>query len=131
MNPPYLGTIKTDTTMAKKLLSFNQRPEDECEEILALLDEASIPHYQTPGGLMGLSSPAVWLQNPDDEAQARQLLEGYAQERQHRVRAEYEAMKARGEAPTLWQSALSNPFQFITYIAVIMLIIYLMAWPFW
>lgn len=117
--------------MAVKLVSLRNMPDDEIEDIHALLDEQPFEYYETPGGLMGLGSPVIWLRNRDDLEPAKQLLESYNQERQQRVRAEYEAARARGETRTIWDELRDNPFRFVTYLAFAAFLLWITLWPFW
>lgn len=117
--------------MAVKLTSLRNMPDDEIADIRTLLEENRLDFYETPGGLMGLGSPVLWLKQSDDLATAKALLSDYNEERSKRVRAEYEAAKARGEVRTVLDELRDNPFRFITYMAFAVFLVWITLWPFW
>ena len=55
--------------MPVKLFSLRGVPDDEADEIRALLAQHAIDYYETPPGNWGVSMPAIWL--PDDSELAR------------------------------------------------------------
>lgn len=117
--------------MAVKLISLRNMMEDEIEDIRGLLDEAGFDYYETPAGLMGLGAATVWLKQKDDLEPAKSLLEKYNQERQLRVREEYEQLKKEGKQRTIKDEIKENPFRFFTYIAFAVFLIYITLSPFW
>lgn len=117
--------------MAVKLVSLRNMMEDEVEDIHTLLDENNFDYYETPVGLMGLSSPTIWLRNKEDLDAAKEKLEIYNQERQQRVRAEYEQLKKEGKQRTIMDEIRENPFRFVTYMAFAAFLIYITLMPFW
>lgn len=73
----------------KKRLLLNLRhvPDDECEEVLDLLDRHHIPHYTTPPGPFGISAGGIWVREIEDMPRARALFDAYQQERAERFQA--------------------------------------------
>ena len=88
-------------------------PDDEAEEVRALLDENEIEFFETHAGNWGISMPALWVKKDDEWTRARDLLDGYQRQRSQRMREEYQLMKARGEARTLWLVFREDPLRFI------------------
>ena len=63
--------------MAVLLFPLRNVPDDEAEEVRALLGTHGIDFYETPASAFGISAGAIWLR---DEAQlqvARQLIDDY------------------------------------------------------
>lgn len=116
--------------MAVKLFSLNGVPDDEAEEVRALLNANSVEFHETSAGNWGISSAAIWL--PDDvrleEAQA--LIADYQRARQVRARAEYEQLCREGKQRTLADVILEHPLRFFVYLAVIAAILYFSIKPF-
>ncbi len=69
--------------MAVKLFRLRHVPEDELEEIRALLLEHDVAFYETTAGGWGISEAAIWLHDPEQLESAKALLERYQQERSH------------------------------------------------
>lgn len=74
--------------MAKLLFNLRQVPDDEADEVRALMTEHGVDFYETTGGLWGLTAPALWLREASEYPRARALLDGYQQARRERVREE-------------------------------------------
>lgn len=116
--------------MAVKLFSLNGVPDDEAEEVRALLKANSLEFSETSAGNWGISSAAIWL--PDDARleEARELIAHYQIERQTRARAEYEQQCREGRQRTLADVILEHPLRFFAYMAVIAAILYFSIKPF-
>ncbi|MGV3590998.1 MAG: DUF6164 family protein [Gammaproteobacteria bacterium] len=105
--------------MAIHLMSLRNVPADELEEIQALLEANGIEVYETTVGSFGISMPALWLYNDTQLAQARALLDTYAEERRQRVQREHPELKAAGKARTFRDIAREDPVRFVVYLAAI------------
>lgn len=110
--------------MSKLLFRLRHVPDDEAQEVRELLENNGIEYFETFAGNWGISMPALWLKDASEYARARTLLDAYQQERQRRVRAEYEQSVQRGEAKTLWHSFLENPGRFLLYVSLAVLVLY-------
>lgn len=110
--------------MATLLFSLRGVPEDEASEVRELLSEHQINFYETSAGNWGVSMPALWLQNADEFAKARQLLDNYQQKRQISQRQLYLQRKQAGKNQSLFRKFKEKPLLFIAYFAVMILIIY-------
>jgi len=112
------------------LCRLNGVPEDEAEEVRALLREHRIDHYETPGGRWGISVAGLWLPDDREFARAKQLLDAYQAARTAQARAEYARLKAEGRAETLLDRIRQQPLQFLFVLAFVAAILYLSIQPF-
>lgn len=111
--------------MSKLLFKLRGVPDDEADEIRALLTEKEIEYYETSAGNWGISLPAIWLRDDSSYPEAKKLLEAYQIARTQRVRAEYARLKRAGKQKTLKDSFLQNPLVFIAYIFIVIVLLYL------
>jgi len=116
--------------MAVLLFKLNGVPEDEAEDIRALLDEHAIDYYETEQGNWGISLAAIWLRDETQQERATALIDAYQEQRYTRARAEYEAKKLAGDVETLLGRAVRQPLRFIFYLLAILAILYLSIMPF-
>lgn len=116
--------------MPVKLFPLNSVPEDEAEDVRALLKAGEIDFYETPAGNWGISSPAIWLNDESQFAQARVLIDAYQRERLLRVREEYAQQLREGRNRTLIDVIRENPLRFFAYLAAIVAILYFSTKPF-
>ncbi len=105
-------------------------PDDEAEEIRALLSENEIGCYEVPGSFMGISPPSIWLFDCSDYQRAGKLIEDYQEKRAALARGEYQRLKNEGRHKTILDSMKSHPFRFFIYLLLISLVIYLSLSPF-
>lgn len=115
--------------MAILLMNLRNVPEDEADEVRALLGEHGIDFYETRPSRWGLSAGGIWVREREQAARARALLEGYQRQRFERARADYEERRLRGEAETLYTRLQREPLRVLFYIAVIALVLYLAMTP--
>ena len=111
--------------MATLLFRLRHVPDDEAEEVRALLSEHGIDYYETEPGNWGISMPALWLRDASQLEQATALLGEYQQQRAERMQQEYTALRERGEAPTLLTSLRAQPVRFVFYTGLSAAILYL------
>ncbi|MGB2246630.1 MAG: DUF6164 family protein [Alcanivorax sediminis] len=97
--------------MTTLLLNLRQVPDDEAEEVRALLEEHRIPFYETEPSLWGISFGGIWLSHPDDKDRAKALLERYQQERSRQQRERYAQARREGTATTLAQRLREQPLR--------------------
>lgn len=116
--------------MAKLLMNLRGVPEDEAEEVRDLLSRYHLEFYETPPNRWGITSGGIWLKDGDSFPQAKRLLDEYQNERSEQVRAEYEAMRQRGDIDTFLQRAAREPLKFILYALAVAIILLLMTAPF-
>lgn len=116
--------------MAKLLMSMRGVPDDEQEEICALLDQHEIPHYVTTPGNWMISAGAIWLTDEDQLPQAQVLLNEYQQQRSQKAQKEYAMNRLNGEQASLLERIIENPLRFIGYLVIIIFILYISLMPF-
>jgi hypothetical protein len=105
-------------------------PDDEAEDVRALLHDNHIDFYETNSGNWGISMPAIWLRDDFYQDRAKALIATYQEERYIRVRAEYEQLKKEGKQRKINDLFKENPTQFIVYGVIILGILYLSIKPF-
>lgn len=111
--------------MATLLFRLRHVPDDEADDVRALLEENDIDYYETTPGNWGISMPALWLRDDAQQERAKTLLSAYQQERTRRMREEYEEARRQGAAPTLLASLRSQPGRFLFYTGLSAGILYL------
>ncbi|MEQ1635629.1 MAG: DUF6164 family protein [Methylococcales bacterium] len=97
------------------LFPLRNVPEDEADEIRALLDAHELPYYETSVGNWGISMPAIWLREDTNLELAQQLLAEYQQQRFTSQRQLYLDNQQAGTTPTFLGNLLKHPFRFILY----------------
>lgn len=116
--------------MPTQLLNLRHVPDEEADEVRALLDRNGIVHYETRPSRWGISAGAIWVADPVQADRARGLMVGYQAERGARVRAEYEAARAAGQADTLWHSLRRAPLRVVGMLAGALALVALsLLWP--
>ena len=116
--------------MAVLLFKLNGVPDDEAEDIRALLTANDIVYYETSAGNWGISVAGIWLPNKEQLTQASRLIDDYEQLRYQQARAEYEQRRADGRQRTLLDMIKESPLRFLTYLGVIAAILYFSIKPF-
>lgn len=111
--------------MSKLLFKLRGVPDDEADEIRALLTEKQIEYYETSAGNWGISLPAIWLQDDSRYLEVKELLEAYQVARTERIRTEYARLKQAGKQKTMKDSFLENPLAFIGYVFIVIVLLYL------
>jgi len=102
--------------LSRFLLSLRHVPDDERQEVHALMEAHDIACYDTPPGLFGITAGAIWLKSADDHARARKLMDAYQGERAQRVRAAWQEARERGEAETFLAALCRQPLKFAAII---------------
>jgi hypothetical protein len=118
--------------MSKQIFRLRNVPDDEAGEIRLLLQEHGIDFYETPGGNWGISMPALWLNDENEHRaeEAKGLIEQYQEERAVRIRREYEELKQQGKHRRLSDAFRERPLEFLFYLLIVALILYLSTKPF-
>lgn len=116
--------------MPELLFRLRGVPEDEAEEVRALLEEHAIRHYETQEGNWKIAVPAIWLPDREQLAEARALLDDYQTKRLQRVREEHQQQRAAGTAATFCGRIREHPLRFLAYVAAAAAVIYLSVMPF-
>lgn len=116
--------------MGHLLLNLRNVPEDEYEEVKALLEAHDLPYYETQPSRWMVSFGGIWLDDPARIEEAERLLAEYQSERRRQARAAHEEALARGEAETPGQRYRRNPAAFIGALIGIAVVLYLALIPF-
>ncbi|MEM7401696.1 MAG: DUF6164 family protein [Pseudomonadota bacterium] len=116
--------------MAVQLFKLRNVPDDEAEEIRALLKNNHIDYYETPAGNWGISMPAIWLLEEDQLDRAKALIEEYQRQRFERAKVVREQAKHAGKKESLFAALFANPIQTILYTAFAAVILYFSIKPF-
>ena len=112
--------------MPKLLLNLRLVPEDECIDVLRLLEQANIEHYMTPASRWGFSHGGIWLVDEGDWDRAKPLFDDYQAKRREQARAE----AANDPANSLWFRMRREPLRMLTLLALLGLALCLAVLPF-
>ncbi|HKJ94342.1 MAG TPA: DUF6164 family protein [Gammaproteobacteria bacterium] len=116
--------------MAVMLLNLRDVPDDEAEDIRALLEAHDIGFYETPPNHWGITMGAIWLREKSREPEARQLIADYQRDRQSAAAAEYERRRHEGTVETTLDRLRARPVQSLVYLGLVALILYFSVKPF-
>lgn len=116
--------------MPVRLFNLRGVPEDEAEDIRALLKAHDIAFYETPPGNWGVSSPGFWLNDNAQLEEGRRLIAEYQQKRLDEQRELFEQRKRAGEHRGLIHVITDNPLRFVLYLAIAATVIYFSVMPF-
>ena len=116
--------------MPVRLFSLRNVPDDEAEEVRALLTDNHIDFYETSAGNWGISTPGLWLREEDQLQQAKALIERYQETRGEQQREIYQQAKREGKHKTFIDMIAEEPLKVIAYIAIVVVIIYFSTKPF-
>ena len=112
--------------MAKLLFNLRNVPDDEAEEVRALLSGHGLDWYETRAGLWGLGAPALWLRDADDYPRARGLLDDYQQARRQ---AAHEHLRIHGQPTFLEQLRQRPDFVLPRLLLIVAIIALVLALP--
>ncbi|MDE2055183.1 MAG: hypothetical protein KGI62_10935, partial [Xanthomonadaceae bacterium] len=97
--------------MSKLLLNLRNVPDDEADEVRAMLDAKRIAFYETAPSPWGISAGGIWVTEDADFADAKRAFDDYEQQRSARARAEYAAAKRAGTAETFIGMLRADPMR--------------------
>src|SRR5688500_2229030 len=95
--------------MAKLLLNLRNVPDDEADDVRAMLDAHGIAFYETGPSMWGISAGGIWVTEDTAIVEAKRLMAEYQAQRQSRAQAEYAAAKRAGTAETFWRVLRAEP----------------------
>jgi len=116
--------------MARLLLNLRHVPDDEAEEIRALLEEHGHAYFETPPNRWGISMGAIWLRDDEHLEQVQALLARYQAERARRARDALAEARRQGRADTLVQRLRREPLRVVLLLGAAALVLYLTLAPF-
>lgn len=109
--------------MSKLLMNLRHVPDDEADDVRAMLESHKIEFYETRPSRWGISSGGIWLPDDADLPEAKRLMADYQAQRQSQARAEYEAAKRDGSAETFWTVLREQPLRvLLTFVAILFLL---------
>lgn len=115
--------------MAKLLLNLRNVPDDEADDVRALLDEHDIAYYETSPGFWNISLGGIWVREDAAFAEAKRLMGEYQAQRGARVRAENEAARRDGTAGGFWTVLRNEPMRVLVAVFGILFAIALVVLP--
>lgn len=116
--------------MPELLFRLRGVPEDEAEDVRALLAEHDIRYYETDEGNWKIAVPAIWLPDREQLPLARDLIRDYQRDRLDKARRSHQEQLEAGTAPTLWGRVREHPVRFLVYLAAAGIVLYLSIMPF-
>ena len=111
------------------LLNLYQVPDDEADDVRALLTGHQIAFYETRPSRWGISSGGIWITEDEAVAEARRLMADYQAQRQARVRSEYAVARRDGTAETLWTMLRDQPARVLLMLLGVLFALGLIALP--
>lgn len=115
--------------MAKLLLSLRNVPDDEADDVRALLHDHAIAYYETSPGLWNISLGGIWVRDDAVFAEAKRLMADYQAQRGVRVRAEHAAARRDGTAGTFWVVLRNEPVRVLSAVLGILFALALVVLP--
>ena len=115
--------------MSRLLLNLRNVPDDEADDVRAMLDANGIAYYETPPSGWGLFAGGIFVKANADIVEARRLMAGYQAQRSARARAEYAAARRDGTAETFRSVLRAEPVRVVLTIIAIVLLLGLVALP--
>lgn len=115
--------------MRTLLLNLRDVPDDEADEVRALLGEHGIPFYETPPNRWGISAGGIWIADAGVAVRARRLIAEYQERRGESARAAWSAARRAGRAETLWSTVRDQPLRVFVIALTIALMLGLVWLP--
>lgn len=112
------------------LLNLRNVPDDEADEVRALLAEHGIASYDTKPSMWGISAGGIWVTRPEDAVEARRLFDQYQKDRQRRARDEHAQALREGNVPSFIDLLRAQPLRVLAILAAVAGLVALMLVPF-
>lgn len=106
-------------------------PDDELHEIRLLLNERGIHWYETTAGYWRVGLAGIWLHDPEQEVEARALLDTYQQQRLERAQQSLAEQEAEGSAPRFIDRLIHQPLRMLGVLLALVLILLVSLIPVW
>ncbi|MEO8778293.1 MAG: DUF6164 family protein [Rhodanobacter sp.] len=116
--------------MSVLLMNLRHVPDDEADDVRAMLDAQHIVFYETRPSIWGISAGGVWVTEDASFADARRAMDDYQQQRSASARAEYAAAKRAGTADTFLMMLRADPQRVVMSVLGILLVLGLVTLPF-
>lgn len=109
--------------MSKLLMNLRHVPDDEADEVRALLETHAIAFYETRPSRWGISSGGIWIAEDAQADRAKTLFAEYQSQRQRNARADQAAAEREGRAETFGSIVRVQPLRvLLTFLAVLFLL---------
>lgn len=105
-------------------------PDDEAEDVRALLDEHDVAYYETPPNRWGINAGAIWLRDDERAEEVTRLLADYQRQRHQRARDEHDRRRREGSLDTVVARLRARPLASVTYVLIAAGLIYFTIRPF-
>jgi len=115
--------------MSRLLLNLRNVPDDEADDVRAMLNAKRIAFYETTPSPWGISAGGIWVTEDAGFADAKRAFDDYEQQRSVRVRAEYAAAKRAGTAETFVNVLREDPLRVVMILLGILIVLGLVALP--
>ena len=115
--------------MSKLLLNLRNVPDDEADDVRAMLDAHAIAFYETTPSMWGISAGGIWVNEDAAIVEARRLMAEYQGQRRTSARAEYAAAQRAGTAETFWMVLRAEPARVVLTVLAIIFLLGLVALP--
>lgn len=115
--------------MSKLLLNLRHVPDDEADDVRAMLEEHGIAYYETPPGMWGISAGGIFVKEDAAIVEAKRQMADYQEQRRTRARAEYAAARRAGTAETFWTVLRAEPGRVALTVLAIIFLLGLVALP--
>ena len=112
------------------LMNLRNVPDDEAEDVRAMLDAQQIAFYETRPSIWGISAGGIWVTEDAAFADARRAMDDYQQQRSARARAQYAAAKRAGTADTFMSMLRAEPVRVVMSVLGILVVLGLVALPY-
>ncbi|OEY66175.1 DUF6164 family protein [Marinobacter sp. X15-166B] len=116
--------------MPHHLMNLRHVPEDEAEEIRALLHEHQVPFYETPPSRWGISMGGFWVHDDEQARRARALLVRYQEQRVAQQRELYAQELAAGRIAGFWRRLRHRPVSTLAVCLAILVMVLVTLLPF-
>lgn len=124
-----MSPSRYDQIMSKLLLNLRNVPDDEADDVRAMLGAHGIAFYETKPSMWGISAGGIWVTEDAAIVDAKRLMAGYQGQRQASARAEYAAAKRAGTAETFWTMLRAEPGRVALTVLAILFLLGLVALP--
>lgn len=115
--------------MSRLLLNLRNVPDDEADDVRALMDANRIAFYETRPSMWGISAGAIFVTEDASILEAKRLMAGYQEQRRIRARAEYAAAVRDGTAETFCSLLRAEPGRVLLTLLAIAFLLGLVALP--
>ena len=116
--------------MSKLLLNLRNVPDDEADDVRAMLEANGIAFHETPPSIWGISAGGIYVTEDAAIGAAKRLMAEYQAQRRDRARAEREAAVRAGTAETFRTVLRAEPLRVVlTVLAIVFLIGLTLALP--